>query len=117
MSRRYFYATCLSFGTDGEADYVEIDTKISYIVHAGRPETPPAYAHGGMPAEGPEIDDIRVEEIDGKALVTGDAITRGAILAEFECGRHDADLLAHAAEVDWADADRAQEDRAKDSTQ
>lgn len=111
MARRYSYATCLSFGTDGEADYVEVDTKISFVVHPGRPETPPAYSHGGMPAEDPEIDDIRVEEIDGRPSVTGDAITRDAILAEFECGRHDADLLAHAAEVDWADADSAMEAR------
>ena len=97
---RYTYSTCLSFGTDGEADYSEIDTTISYVVRPGRPETPPAYAHGGVPAEDPEIDDIRVEKIDGKPAVTGDAITRDAILAEFECGRHDADLLAEAAETD-----------------
>ena len=97
---RYTYSTCLSFGTDGEADYSEIDTTISYVVRPGRPETPPAYAHGGLPAEDPEIDDIRVEKIDGKPAVTGDAITRDAILAEFECGRHDADLLAAAAETD-----------------
>lgn len=97
---RYTYTTCLSFGTDGEADYCEIDTTISYVVRQGRAETPPAYAHGGLPAEDPEIDDIRVEKIDGKPAVTGDAITRDAILAEFECGRHDADLLAEAAETD-----------------
>ena len=97
---RYTYTTCLSFGTDGEADYSEVDTTISYVVRPGRPETPPAYAHGGLPAEDPEIDDIRVEKIDGKPAVTGDAITRDAILAEFECGRHDADLLAEAAETD-----------------
>lgn len=97
---RYTYSTCLSFGTDGEADYSEVDTTISYVVRPGRPETPPAYDHGGLPAEDPEIDDIRVEKIDGKPAVTGDAITRDAILAEFECGRHDADLLAEAAETD-----------------
>lgn len=97
---RYTYTTCLSFGTDGEADYCELDATISYVVRQGRAETPPAYAHGGLPAEDPEIDDIRVEKIDGKPAVTGDAITRDAILAEFECGRHDADLLAEAAETD-----------------
>lgn len=111
MSRRYHYTTCLSFGTDGEADYCEIDATISYVARAGRPETPPAYVHGGLPAEDPEIDDIRVEKIDGKPLVTGDEITRAAILAEFECGRHDHDLLAHAGEVDWADADSLAEAR------
>lgn len=97
---RYTYTTCLSFGTDGEANYCELDATISYVVRQGRAETPPAYAHGGLPAEDAEIDDIRVEKIDGKPAVTGDAITRDAILAEFECGRHDADLLAEAAETD-----------------
>ena len=97
---RYTYSTCLSFGTDGEADYCEIDTTISYVVRPGRPETPPAYDHGGLPAEGPEIDDIRVEEIDGHPVSTGDEATEEAILARFDTGDHDADLLAEAAETD-----------------
>lgn len=105
MSRRYSYSTCLSFGTDGEADYCEIDVTVSFSVVWGEPETGPTYACGGTPATGDLVEDIRVESIDGKPVVTGDAITREAILAEFECGRHDDKLLAHAAEVDWADAD------------
>lgn len=107
MSRRYNYSTCLSFGADGEADYCEIDVTVSFAVVWGEPETGPTYACGGTPATGDLVEDIRVETIDGKPLVTGDAITRAAILAEFECGRHDADLLAEAAAVAAADASYA----------
>ena len=104
MSRRYNYSTCLSFGTDGEADYCEIDVTVSFAVVWGEPETGPTYACGGTPATGDLVEDIRVETIDGKPAVTGDAITRAAILAEFETGDHDADLLAEAAAVAAADA-------------
>jgi hypothetical protein len=108
---RYTYTTCLSFGTDGEADYCEVDATVSFAVVWGRPETPPAYAHGGLPADPDEINDIRVDAIDGRPVVTGDCITRAAILAEFECGNHDADLLATAREEAVADAERAAECR------
>lgn len=111
MARRYKYTTCLSFGTDGEADYCEIDATVSFMVIPGEPETGPSYDCGGTPASDPQIDDIRVERIDGKPALVGDAATRDAILAEFECGRHDADLLAEAADVDADDRDAALESR------
>ncbi|WP_292038634.1 MULTISPECIES: hypothetical protein [unclassified Brevundimonas] len=95
---RYTYSTCVSFGTDGEADYSEIDVTVSYAVLAGRPETPPAYSHGGLPAEDAEIDDIRVEQINGKPVVVGDALKVEAILSKFEDGDLDADLFAAASE-------------------
>lgn len=95
---RYVLTTCLSFGTDGEADYSEIDVTVSYAILAGRPETPPAYSHGGLPAEPAEIDDIRVEKINGRPPVSGDRPTVDAVVCEFECGRRNADLLAAAAE-------------------
>jgi len=95
---RYTFSTCLSFGTDSEADYIEIDVTVSYVVHAGRPETPPAYNHGGLPAEPAEVDDIRVEAIKGKPPVTGDRMTVDAVVCEFENGRHNAALLAAAAD-------------------
>lgn len=66
MARRYTYKTTLSFGTDGEADYAEVDIEVSFTCSPGRPETPPAYAHGGLPAESPEIDDIRLDKVGGK---------------------------------------------------
>lgn len=102
---RYTYTTCLSFGTDGEADYCELDATISYVVHPGRPETPPAFHHGGLQAEAAEIDDIRVEKIDWRPVGAGDEDARDAILAKFDTGEHDADLLAEAAEQDAIDAD------------
>ena len=97
---RYTYSTCLSFGTDGEADYCEIDATISYVVRQGCSETPAAYDHGGLPSEDPEIDDIRVEKIDGRPVAADDDDTRDAILARFDTGGHDAELLAEAAETD-----------------
>lgn len=97
---RYSYSACLSFGTDGEADYCEMDVTISYAVRPGCPEMPPSYSHGGLPAEPAEIDDIRVEMIDGRAVVAGDAITCDAILGIFESGIHDPDLMTEAGEID-----------------
>lgn len=66
MSSRYTYATTLSFGQDGEPGYCELDVEVSYRVLWGRPETPPAYSHGGLPADPDEVDDVRLELIDGK---------------------------------------------------
>jgi len=51
MATRYRYSTCLSFGEDGEPGYTEIDVTVSYRVVWGSPEKPPAYSHGGLPAE------------------------------------------------------------------
>ncbi|WP_433942344.1 hypothetical protein [Brevundimonas diminuta] len=65
MSRRYRYSTCLSFGTDGEADYCEMEVTVSFAVAWGEPETGPTYACGGTPATGDLVEDIRVETIDG----------------------------------------------------
>ena len=97
---RYTYSTCLSFGTDGEADYSEMDVTISYVVRQGRSATPAAYDHGGLPAEDAEIDEIRVEKIDGRPVASDFDGTVEAVLAKFEMGDHDADLLAEAAETD-----------------
>lgn len=102
MMARYTYATCLSFGTDGDADYSEVDVTFSFAVLAGRLETPPAYSHGGLPAEDAQIVDIRVEQINGKPVVVGDALTLEAILCKFDNGDLDADLLAAASkEETW----------------
>lgn len=108
---RYQYSTCVSFGTDGEADYSEIDVTVSYVVHAGRQATPPAYDHGGLPAEPAEVDDIRVVAINGKSPATGDRLTVDAVVCEFGSGRHDADLLAAAAEEEAYRRDEAADAR------
>jgi hypothetical protein len=63
---RHTYTTTLSSGADGEADYIEMEATFSFEYIPGHPETPPAYDHGGLPADPPEIDDIRLELIDGK---------------------------------------------------
>lgn len=52
MSRRYHFTTCLSFGTDGEADYCEIDATVSYTVAWGTPADP----WGDDPGSGDEIE-------------------------------------------------------------
>jgi hypothetical protein len=41
------------------------DVEVTYSVTWGAPETPPAYAHGGLPADPDEIDDLRLRSIDG----------------------------------------------------
>lgn len=96
---RYTYATCLSFGADGEADYCELDATISYVVRQGRSGAVTAYGHVEA-SEEPEIEDIRVEKIDGHPVSTGDEPTVEAILSRFDTGDHDADLLAEAAKTD-----------------
>lgn len=111
MTRRYTYTTCLSFGTDGEADYSELDATVSFTATFGRAST------YDDPAEDPEIDDIRVEQIDGRPAVTFDRVTVDAIEHEFATGAHDADLLA-SAQADAADdhaqaIERRSEDRAE----
>lgn len=63
MARRYTHTLSLSIGGDTPA--WEGEATVSFVVYPGRPETPPAYSHGGMPAEPPEVGDIKVTHIDG----------------------------------------------------
>jgi hypothetical protein len=93
---RHTFTTCLSFGTDGEADFCELDATVSFAFTPGRDAAPPAYDHGGLPADPPEIDDIRVEVIDGRPVTAGDWKTIDAILDQFATGDFD-DLLIEAA--------------------
>lgn len=71
MATRYRYATCLSFGTDGDADYCELDVEVSYTVAWGSSGTgrpyfgPPELYDEGSPDE---VEDIRLELVDGKPL-------------------------------------------------
>lgn len=64
MTRRYTYATTLSWG-DGMAT-AEVEVEVSYTVVWGSPETPPAYSHGGLPADPTLVEDIRLELVEGK---------------------------------------------------
>jgi hypothetical protein len=97
MAKRYTFTTCLSFGTDGEADFCELDATVSFAFTPGRAAAPPAYDHGGLPADPPEIDDIRVELIDGRPVTAGDGETIDAILDQFATGDFD-DLLIEVVE-------------------
>jgi hypothetical protein len=63
---RYTYSTCLSFGTDGEADYREVDVEVSFTVAWGRPAQTYGPAERCYPADPDELDDIRLEKVWGK---------------------------------------------------
>ena len=39
----------------------EVEVKVAFNFTPGRPETPPAYSHGGMPAESAEIEFLKAE--------------------------------------------------------
>lgn len=97
MAKRYTFTTCLSFGTDGKADFCELDVTVSFAFTPGRAAAPPAYDHGGLPADPPEIDDIQVELIDGRPVTAGDWETIDAILDQFATGDFD-DLLIEVVE-------------------
>ena len=100
----YRFSTCLSFGTDGEADYREIDVTISYNVAWGSPESgrfsgPP---ENYDPGSASEIEDIAVVELDGRTPDGSDKHAIDAILDDFASGKFDEDLLAAAADSEDA---------------
>tara|TARA_R110000868_G_C10943148_1_gene767231 strand:- start:518 stop:814 length:297 start_codon:yes stop_codon:yes gene_type:complete len=98
MAKRYTFTTCLSFGTDGEADFCELDVTVSFAFTPGRAAAPPAYDHGGLPADPPEIDDIQVELIDGRPVTASDGETINAILDQFATGDFDDAMMDEVAE-------------------
>lgn len=66
---RYRYATTLSFGTDGEPDYAEVEVEVSYTVAWGSPGTGrPYYGPVELYDEGSpdEVEDIRLELVEGR---------------------------------------------------
>lgn len=71
-SRRHSYSTCISFGTDGEADYSEMDVTVSFTVAWG---SEPSGMFGPPenydPGSANEIEDLRVDLIDGKPPTLG----------------------------------------------
>lgn len=112
MARRYHYTASFSIG--GDIPTWEGEVEFSYTVTWGAPETPPAYSHGGLPADPDEIDDIRVEKVDG--LTSGWAYFQSdASFAEDMIERLTDDdysaMLTEAYEADLADHDAAMEAR------
>lgn len=119
MSRRFTYKTNVevSCGDEGGPDF---DIEVSFIVTGGGPETPPSYASGGSPAEDAEIDDIRLEKVDGKPRPWGmydgyvkdeDAEFEATIVQILEHQTHYEAMLLSAGEDMAADRDEAAEQR------
>lgn len=112
MTRRYTHTLSLSLG--GDEPTWEGEATVSFVVHPGRPETPPAYSHGGMPAEPAEVDDVKVTHIDGEP-VSARAYGRyeaDTLECHIECSDDLLDvLLQAAAEDDIAAHDDAMERR------
>jgi hypothetical protein len=102
MARRYFYSTCLMFGTDGEADHVELDVTVSFTVARGSPESgryggPPENYDPGSPDE---VEDVRL--VEGNAGLSAEQEL--VVLSRLEDDVHTAAMAEIAREADAADA-------------
>lgn len=105
---RYTYTTCISFGTDGEADYCELDATVSFTVAWGlQPSGMFGPPENYDPGSGDAIEDIRLEAVDGKPF-TGSPTFRAMILDEIERVAEE-EMLAEAREAEAAEADAAAE--------
>jgi len=62
------YTTTLSLSLGGDEPTWEGEAIVSFAVTWGRAETPPAYSHGGLPADPDEVDGITVTHIDGEPI-------------------------------------------------
>lgn len=107
MTARYTYATTLAYSTGDIPETDEVEVEVSYTVTWGSPETPPAYSHGGLPADPDEVNDITLLSVDG---VGGpfDQHDEAAILQEI-AQNHVAAMLEEATDNDhqmeWAGSD------------
>lgn len=122
MARRHTYSTNVevSSGDDCGPDF---DVTVSFTVTPGEPATGPSYACGGTPASPPEIDDIRLETVNGKPRPWGmydgwikdeDAEFEASIVSLLEnSDRHWEAMMEVAAEAEEADRDAAAEARAE----
>lgn len=115
MARRYTHTLSLSIG--GDEPSWEGEATVSYVVYPGRPETPPAYSHGGMPAEPAEVDDVRVTHIDGEPIHqrAHGGLEATQLVNHIECSDElMSELLQSAAEDDVGAYDAAMERRWED---
>lgn len=121
--KRYTYTTSLNRG--GDEPTWEGEVEVSFSVEPGEPESPPSYASGGTPASSPQIIDITLEKVDGKARPWGmysgyianedDEFAREVVEELEGSDDHLSAMLMLAAEEDAAqadeDADRRYEER------
>jgi hypothetical protein len=69
VTTRYRYSTTLSFGSDGEPNYSEVDVTVSYTVAWGSPESGAGYMADPYrydPGSPDVVEDIRLELVEGK---------------------------------------------------
>jgi hypothetical protein len=119
MSRRFSYTTTLEWG--GDTPSAEIEVTVSYLVTWGAPEQGPSYASGGQPADPDEIDDIRLERVEGKArpwgmgygYITDDEFAADCVEMIGGSEHHLESMLIEAAERDADDEAAAAECRAE----
>lgn len=116
MGGRYTYTTCLSFGTDGEAGYCEIDVTVSFSVAWGAPETGRGYMadpYSYDPGSPDAVEDIRVESIDGNPPTN--RLLAAMILDQIDgtTDIHTREMLAEAVAVEAGAAARAEDYRAE----
>jgi hypothetical protein len=120
MSRRYTYATCLSWG--GDEPTAELEVEVSFSVAWGSPESgrfgPP---ENYDPGSGSVVEDIRVEKIDGLPVTQWEAesteympgSTVEAILQKLEMD-HEEEMISGATQDDDAARDSYLEQAWKD---
>jgi hypothetical protein len=83
MSR---YVATLDISLGGDTPTWEGEVTVTYTVVWGRPETPPAYAHGALPADPDEVNDITVIKIDGTPVVARGLMSNAETLeSHIEC--------------------------------
>lgn len=117
MASRYTYATTLSFGTDGEPGYSEVEVEVSYEVSFGAPETgrfgPPEHYD---PGSGDEVHSIRLEKVEGKArpwdmgfgFLSDDAFAE-MVEERLDAAEHQRAMIAEAIETEASDYEAYQE--------
>lgn len=115
---RYTYSTCLSFGTDGEADYCEMDVTVSFTVAWGSPETGAGYMADPYkydPGSPDVVEDIKVESIDGNPPGEYGPVTVAMILDQLDgpTDVHTREMLAEAVAVEAGEAAYADDLRAE----
>ena len=125
MGRRFTYTTSLNRG--GDTPTWEGEVEVSFTYTPGGHGTPPSYASGGDPPYDPEIDDVRLEKVDGKprpwGMYSGYVPNEDDVFAdevETEIGESDThiaamlDVVGQELAQEESDADEARYEAARD---